>query len=86
MPTIERVSALEILDSRGRPTVQATCVLTGGVSGTISVPSGASTGTGEAVDVRDGDRRRYRGLGCRMAGGHVNGALNDALATRSLAN
>ena len=86
MPTIECVSALEILDSRGRPTVQATCVLTGGVSGTVSVPSGASTGTGEAVEVRDGDRSRYRGLGCRTAVGHVNGALNDALATRSLAD
>lgn len=84
MSTIERVSALEILDSRGRPTVQATCVLANGISGTVSVPSGASTGTSEAVEVRDGDPRRYRGLGCRTAVGHVNGALNDLLATRSL--
>lgn len=82
MPRIERLTALEILDSRGRPTVQATCTLAGGASGTVSVPSGASTGTAEAIELRDGDSARYRGLGCRKAVEHVNGELNAALAGR----
>ncbi len=86
MPTIERVSALEILDSRGRPTVRALCVLAGGASGAASVPAGASTGTGEALELRDGDAHRYGGLGCRKAVGHINGLLNDALMRRSLAD
>ncbi len=86
MSTIERVSALEILDSRGRPTVRAMCVLTGGARGTASVPSGSSTGTGEALERRDGDLRRYRGLGCRAAVGHVNGVLNGTLAQHPLAD
>ncbi len=83
MPTIERLSGLEILDSRGRPTVRATCQLAGGFSGTASVPSGASTGTAEALELRDGDEGRYRGLGCRKAVGNIAGELNDALAGRS---
>ncbi len=83
MPTIERLSGLEILDSRGRPTVRATCQLAGGFGGTASVPSGASTGTAEALELRDGDEGRYRGLGCRKAVGNIAGELNDALAGRS---
>src|SRR5882762_320649 len=83
MFTIERLSALEILDSRGRPTVQTTCRLAGGAEATASVPSGASTGTAEAVELRDGDPSRYRGLGCRRAVGHVNDVLHRALAGRS---
>ena len=79
MSVIRRLSALEILDSRGRPTVQATCELESGAIGTVSVPSGASTGSAEALELRDGDPTRYRGLGCRTAVGHVNGPLNDAL-------
>jgi enolase len=79
MPTIERLTALEILDSRGRPTVRATCTLAGGTSGTASVPSGASTGTAEALELRDGDLARYGGLGCRTAVRHVNEDINDAL-------
>jgi enolase len=74
---------LEILDSRGRPTVRATCRLASGSSGTASVPSGASTGTAEALELRDGDERRYRGFGCRRAVGNIAGELNDALAGRS---
>ena len=62
MYTIQRLHGLEVLDSRGRPTVQATCVLAGGASGTASVPSGASTGSAEALELRDGEPRRYRGL------------------------
>ncbi len=82
MPAIERLTALEILDSRGRPTVQATCRLAGGASGTASVPSGASTGRAEAHELRDGDPGRYRGLGCRTAVAHVNGEIHAALAVK----
>lgn len=83
---IERLTALEILDSRGRPTVQCTCRLAGGVQATASVPSGASTGTAEAIELRDDDPKRYRGLGCRGAVANVNGVLNDALAGRTFAD
>ena len=83
MPVIERLSGLEILDSRGRPTVRATCQLASGSSGTASVPSGASTGAAEALELRDEDEGRYRGLGCRKAVGNIAGELNDALAGRS---
>ncbi len=82
MPVIRRLTALEILDSRGRPTVQATCELASGARGTVSVPSGASTGAAEALELRDGDPARYRGLGCRTAVAHVNGPLNDTLNGR----
>jgi enolase len=88
MPRIERLTAREILDSRGRPTVEATCVLEGGATATASVPSGASTGSAEALEARDGDRShfdrlevrdadplRYGGLGCRRAVGVVNGII-----------
>lgn len=80
MPTIQKLSALEILDSRGRPTVQATCALASGAVATVSVPSGASTGAAEALELRDRDPSRYRGLGCRKAVAHVNVDLNNALA------
>jgi enolase len=80
MPKIERLSGREILDSRGRPTVLATCVLEGGISASASVPSGASTGSAEAHELRDGDPKRYQGLGCRRAAANVGGALHDALA------
>ena len=82
MPTIERLSGREILDSRGRPTVLATCVLKSGLSASASVPSGASTGTAEAFELRDGDCKRYQGLGCRRAVANIGGALNTALAGR----
>ncbi|MEM7234045.1 MAG: phosphopyruvate hydratase [Planctomycetota bacterium] len=65
----------EILDSRGRPTVEATCTLASGEIGRASVPSGASTGRREAVELRDGDPKRYRGLGCRRAAAKVGGLL-----------
>lgn len=85
MPTLARLSALEILDSRGRPTVQATCTLADGSAATASVPSGASTGSAEALELRDGDPTRYGGLGCRQAVRHINHDLNDALAGRDFA-
>jgi enolase len=83
MSTIKKLKGLEILDSRGRPTVRAWCELGSGAVGVASVPSGASTGTAEALEMRDGDRRRYRGLGCRKAVQNINGALNQALAGQS---
>src|SRR5712691_857149 len=83
MFTIEKLSALEILDSRGRPTAQATCRLVDGFEGTASVPSGASMGKAEAVELRDGDPQRYRGLGCRRAVANVNEELHRALSGRS---
>lgn len=82
MPVIARLNALEILDSRGRPTVQTTCTLASGATGRASVPSGASTGTAEALELRDGDAARYRGLGCRKAVGHVNREIARATAGR----
>src|ERR1700729_266540 len=82
MPKIERLFGREILDSRGRPTVLATCVFEGGVSASASVPSGASTGTAEAFELRDGDPKRYRGLGCRRAAANIDGVLHDSLAGR----
>jgi enolase len=83
MPKIERLSGREILDSRGRPTVLATCLLDGGALASASVPSGASTGTAEAFELRDGDDRRYRGLGCRRAAINISGVLHDALSRKS---
>jgi enolase len=77
------MKAIEILDSRGRPTIQATCVLSSGVQGTGSIPSGASTGRAEAVELRDGDPRRYRGLGCLKAVEHVNTSIHAAVSGQS---
>jgi enolase len=82
MPTIEKLFAREILDSRGKPTVKATCVLAGGATASASVPSGASTGSAEASELRDGDPNRYRGLGCRKAAANVSGTIADALRGR----
>lgn len=79
MSTITSLSALEILDSRGRPTIHATCTLASGATGEGSIPSGASTGRAEALELRDGDPTRYRGLGCLQAVAHVNGAIHEAL-------
>src|SRR6185503_3688116 len=83
---INKLAGLEILDSRGRPTVRVTCELQGGFSGTASVLSGASTGTAEALELRDGDPARYRGLGCRRAVANVRDALSPALAGQAIAN
>ena len=76
---IAHIDAREILDSRGNPTIETTVTLTGGVQGTASVPSGASTGAHEAVELRDGDPRRYGGKGGRKAVEHVRTELNQAL-------
>jgi enolase len=86
MATIERLSAIEILDSRGRPTAKTTCWLSSGAVASASVPSGASTGSAEALELRDGEANRYGGLGCRRAVANVNDALNVALRHREFAS
>ncbi len=86
MSAIRQLTALEILDSRGRPTIKTACELTSGARAGASVPSGASTGTAEALELRDREPRRYRGLGCRRAVANVNGELNRALAGRDFAD
>ena len=79
MSAIIDVRGREILDSRGNPTVEAEVFLEGGAFGRAAVPSGASTGAHEAVELRDGDRARFRGKGVRKAVGHVNGEIGEAL-------
>jgi len=75
---IQQVAAREILDSRGNPTVEALVTLNGGAEGIASVPSGASTGTREALELRDGSRR-YKGKGVMRAVANVNGAIRDCV-------
>ncbi len=79
MIKITEIRGREILDSRGNPTVEADVTLADGSSGRAGVPSGASTGTREAVELRDGDKTRYLGKGVRKAVGNVNGVLREAL-------
>ena len=79
MSKITAIHALEILDSRGNPTVSAQVRLACGALGRAAAPSGASTGSREAIELRDGDKARYRGLGVRKAVGHVNGEIRSAL-------
>ena len=79
MPIIESLAGREVLDSRGRPTVLARCTLRSGAVGSASVPSGASTGQAEAVERRDGDPRRYGGLGCRLAARSIGEVFLPAL-------
>ncbi|WP_421621107.1 phosphopyruvate hydratase [Alkalilimnicola ehrlichii] len=79
MGTIKQIKAREILDSRGNPTVEADVILDSGVMGRAAVPSGASTGTREAVELRDGDAGRYLGKGVRKAVENVNTVIADAL-------
>ncbi len=76
---IEFISGREVLDSRGNPTVEAEVVLSGGAVGQAIVPSGASTGSREALELRDGDDGRYMGKGVLAAVEHVNGPLADAV-------
>ncbi len=76
---IESVKALEVLDSRGNPTVQVEVVTEGGFSGVAMVPSGASTGSFEAVELRDGDKSRYLGKGVMQAVKNVNEVINEHL-------
>ena len=80
---VRSLSALEILDSRGRPTLAVSITLGDGSTSDAGVPSGASTGTREAVELRDGDHARFGGAGVQHAVGHVNGEIADLLRGRS---
>src|SRR3990167_4659754 len=80
MTAIADIQAREILDSRGNPTVEVDVVLDGGAMGRAAVPSGASTGAHEAVELRDGDKKRYGGKGVLKAVESVNGEIYDALS------
>jgi enolase len=79
MSKIKAIKGHEILDSRGNPTVAVDVILDSGASGTAAVPSGASTGTREAVELRDGDARRYGGKGVLKAVANVNGEIRNAI-------
>src|SRR5215470_1482806 len=81
---IESVSAREILDSRGNPTVEVDVVLESGAGGTAAVPSGASTGEHEALELRDGDKRRYLGKGVLKACANVATALGPVVVGRDV--
>ncbi len=78
-PTIATIEAREILDSRGNPTLEVDCILSDGTMGRASVPSGASKGDSEALELRDGDPKRYLGKGVLKAAGHVNTIIRERL-------
>jgi enolase len=80
---IEHVQGREILDSRGNPTVEVEVSLSGGAKGTAAVPSGASTGSREALELRDGDKARYNGKGVLQAVENVNEVINRELIDRN---
>jgi enolase len=88
MSIITQVYAREILDSRGNPTVEVEVILEDGTMGRAAVPSGASTGVHEAVELRDGDKKRYVGKGVMKAVENVNDIIAEALigldATRQI--
>jgi enolase len=79
MSSVVDVIAREILDSRGNPTVEADVLLESGVMGRAAVPSGASTGAREAIELRDGDKNRYLGKGVQKAVEHINTELSEAI-------
>lgn len=83
---IDKVIAREILDSRGNPTIEVDVYLQGGGWGRAAVPSGASTGVHEALELRDGDKSRYRGKGVTKAVANVNGAIRKAIAGMDATN
>ena len=82
---IESIHARQILDSRGWPTVEAVVVLAGGAKGVAAVPSGASCGTFEALELRDGDKARYAGKGVLKAVENVNTHINNLLKGKDAA-
>ena len=79
MSAIVDVIAREILDSRGNPTVEADVLLESGVIGRAAVPSGASTGSREAIELRDGDKQRYFGKGVLKAVANINTEICEAI-------
>src|SRR6059036_2158785 len=78
--TIQNIMAREILDSRGNPTVEVDVILDNGTLGRAAVPSGASTGAHEAVELRDGDKKRYAGKGTLKAVANVNDEIASKIA------
>jgi enolase len=86
MSAIRSITAREILDSRGTPTIEAEVVLDGNIRGTAAIPSGASTGSHEAVELRDGDTGRYMGKGVLKAVENVNTVIAPALAGENVFN
>src|SRR5690242_6971486 len=86
MPTIIDITAREILDSRGNPTIECDVTLESGAQGRAAVPSGASTGEHEAVELRDGDGKRYLGKGVVEAVRNVNEVLGPRLEGRAAAD
>src|SRR3954466_12606683 len=82
MSLIEQIWAREILDSRGNPTIEAEVILEDGTNGRAAVPSGASTGENEAVELRDGDKSRFLGKGVLQAVENVNGRIAPAIMGR----
>ena len=76
---IKEIVGREILDSRGNPTIECEVTLNNGVKGVASVPSGASTGVYEAVELRDNDKKRYGGLGVKKAAGNINDHISKLL-------
>jgi len=83
MTKIEKITALEILDSRGNPTVMVSVALNNGITASACVPSGASTGIREAVELRDGDKKRYGGKGVLKAVANVNKTIAPKLKGKS---
>ena len=81
---IQNIIAREILDSRGMPTVAADVILENGMTGSASVPSGASTGVNEALELRDGDPKRYFGKGVLNAVANINEIIAPALIGKSV--
>ncbi|HTZ56882.1 MAG TPA: phosphopyruvate hydratase [Acidobacteriaceae bacterium] len=86
MSEICKLEAMEILDSRGNPTLAVTATLSSGVKATAKVPSGASTGKREAIELRDGDKQRYGGKGVRKACAYVEGEIQKAVSGMNAAN
>jgi len=84
--TIKQIKAREVLDSRGNPTVEADVILNNGVLGRAMVPSGASTGQREALELRDGDKNRYLGKGVAQSVNNINHEINDALIGMKVSN
>src|SRR4030095_14239858 len=76
---IQKIRGREVLDSRGNPTVEVDCILENGIVGRAIVPSGASTGEHEALELRDGDKKRFFGKGVLKAVGNVNSVIAPAL-------
>ena len=84
MAKITNLIGREILDSRGNPTVEATIILDNGITATASVPSGASTGSREALELRDNDPKRFHGKGVLKAVNNINTIIKDNLVGKEL--